>query len=200
MSNGTNNSHGFKNDLLYPTLTLVIICFIVTLLLSGTNLLTSKRIEKLSKKQQNDSMSEVMPADEYVEFPFQVKDGYADCYKAVKDGNEIGYIFITSAKGYGGDISVMTAIDQEKTIKAIKILSADDETPGLGQNVKRADFLKQFSKLKDNITAVKNGADNTKGEINAVTGATRSSRAVTTAVNKALEYMNELTQEVTANE
>lgn len=200
MSNGINNSQGFKKDLLFPTLTLICICFIVTLLLSGTNLLTSKKIEKITKKQQNDSMSELLPADEYVEFPFMVKDGYADCYKAVKDGKEIGYIFITSAKGYGGDISVMTAIDQEKNIKAVKILSADDETPGLGQNVKNSDFYNQFSGLKNSITVVKNGADSSKNEINAVTGATRSSKAVTNAVNKALEYMDELTEEETADE
>ena len=81
----------------------------------------------------------------------------------------------------------MTAINPDKTVKAIKILSADDETPGLGQNVLKSDFAKQYSGLKNEISVVKNGADGNKNEVNAVTGATRSSKAVTNAVNKALK-------------
>lgn len=176
----------FKSDLLFPTLTLVCICLVVTLALSGTNMLTKKKIEKLTKDNQNKSMSELIQADEYVEFPVS-GDDIDGSYKAVKDGEEIGYIFITSSKGYGGDVSVMTAINPDKTVKAIKILSADDETPGLGQNVLKADFAKQYSGLKNEISVVKNGADGNKNEVNAVTGATRSSKAVTNAVNKVLK-------------
>ena len=85
-------------------------------------------------------------------------------------------------------VSVMTAVNGDLTVKAIEILSATDETPGLGQNITKETFYKQYSGLKDNISVVKNGADSAENEINAVTGATISSKAVTKAVNTSLDY------------
>ncbi|MBQ2135904.1 MAG: FMN-binding protein, partial [Clostridia bacterium] len=109
-------------------------------------------------------------------------------YSASKDEEVTAFIFITSAKGYGGDVSVMTAVDLEGEILAVDILDVTGETPGLGQNAAKEGFYSQFAGKNDKITVVKNGADEDAGEINAVTGATISSKAVTSAVNKALEY------------
>ena len=82
----------------------------------------------------------------------------------------------------------MTAVDLEGEILAVDILDVTGETPGLGQNAAKEGFYSQFAGKNDKITVVKNGADEDAGEINAVTGATISSKAVTSAVNKALEY------------
>ena len=73
---------------------------------------------------------------------------------------------------------VMTAIDPELSIIGIKILDASGETPGLGQNVTKESFYGQF-KGKGN-------------KINAVTGASISSKAVTDAVNEAYKYASEI--------
>ena len=98
-------------------------------------------------------------------------------------------IFVSQANGYGGVVSVMTAIDMNGNIISVEILAASDETPGLGQNVTKESFYSQYAGLKDNVTVVKGGAANKENnEINAVTGATISSKAVTTAVNQALDY------------
>ena len=110
-----------------------------------------------------------------------------------KDGKIIGYIFKTSAKGYGGEISVMTAVKPDASVAAVEILDASSETPGLGQNVTKKDFYGEYKDKSHGIVVVKGGnADTTKNEIDAVTGATISSKAVTTAVNQALEYANKI--------
>ena len=130
-------------------------------------------------------MNEVLPAEDYTQTEGK------EIYTAVKNGAVAGYIFVTGAKGYGGNISVMTAVDPAGKILAVSILSASDETPGLGQNVTKEGFYSQFLGLSGDITVVKNGANSTDNEINAVTGATISSKAVTKAVNEALTLYSE---------
>ncbi len=182
-----------NTEIITPTAVLAIICVVVTLALSSTNLLTSGKIEALAIENQNKAMAKLIEADEYHELPAKTSNGDITYHAAIKDGDTIGCIFVTEANGYGGTISVMTAVDMEGKIIAVEILAADDETPGLGQNVTKPDWYSQFSGLKDDITVIKGGTANTENnEINAVTGATISSRAVTTAVNQALDYAEEI--------
>lgn len=180
-------------DIVTPTAVLAIICVVVTLALSSTNLLTKTKIEALAIETQNKAMSKLIDADEYHELPATTSFGDVTYYAAIKDDDTIGCIFITEANGYGGVISVMTAVDMECKIIAVEILAADDETPGLGQNVTKPDWHAQFTGLKNDITVIKGGSANAENnEINAVTGATISSKAVTTAVNQALDYAEEI--------
>lgn len=181
------------SDVATPTLILAVICIVVTLALSSTNLLTAAKIEALAIENQNKAMSKLIEADEYHELPATTSLGEITYHAAIKDGNTIGCIFITEENGYGGMVSVMTAIDMDCNIIAVEILAADDETPGLGQNVTKPDWYAQYKGLNGKITVVKGGAANSaNNEINAVTGATISSRAVTKAVNTALDYAKEI--------
>lgn len=87
----------------------------------------------------------------------------------------------------------MTAINTDGTVAAIEILDASNETPGLGQNVTKQDFYTQYSGVKSGVEVVKDGtgsADN--NTVNAVTGATISSKAVTKSVNTALDYAEKI--------
>ncbi len=183
-----------KNDIFKPVIVLLSICIVIPLALSLTNELTSKQIAKLQAENEKATMLKLIKADDFEEHTFTGKNENFDFYIASTDGDTKGYIFITSAKGYGGEVSVMTAIGTDGKVKEISILDAANETPGLGQNVTKEGFYSQFKEKIKDITVVKNGADNTKNEVNAVTGATISSRAVNTAVNKALanfeEYSN----------
>ncbi len=174
-----------NKEIIVPSATLLVICLVATLLLGVTNFFTADIITKLEKTTQTAAMQEVLPAEGYT------KTEGKEIYTAEKNGAVAGYIFVTSAKGYGGDIKVMTALDPAGKILAVSILSASDETPGLGQNVTKEGFYSQFLNLSDEITVVKNGASAEKNEINAVTGATISSKAVTKAVNEALTIYSE---------
>ena len=182
----------FKNnwaDIFKPIIVLFSICTVIPLALAATNMVTADRIAKLTEESNNKAMAALVEADEFDLKEFKPDEkSEVEYYSASKDEEVTAFIFITSAKGYGGDVSVMTAVDLEGEILAVDILDVTGETPGLGQNAAKEGFYSQFAGKKDKITVVKNGADEDAGEINAVTGATISSKAVTSAVNKALEY------------
>ena len=181
------------SDVATPTAVLSIICVVVTLALSSANALTHKKIEALAIQTKNSAMEKLIKADEYHELQAITTFGDVTYNAAIKNGDTIGCIFTISAKGYGGDIQVMTAVNMDGTVAAVEILDASGETPGLGQNVSKETFYSQFAGLKKGVTAIKGGAANIENnEINAVTGATISSKAVTTAVNQALDYAAEI--------
>lgn len=174
------------NDIFKPVVVLLAICVVIPLALSLTNKITVKRIAELEKKNTNETMTSLISAEEFEEKTFGSENLF-NYYVAKSEDKEIGYIFVTKAKGYGGEVSVMTAVNIDGTVKSVAILDASNETPGLGQNVTKESFYSQFTGKKEGVKVLKNGADSEKNEIDAVTGATISSRAVTKAVNEALE-------------
>ncbi len=178
-----------KDEIIKPIVVLLVICIVIPLALSLTNMITVDRIAALATENENKTMSKLIEAESFEKKGLAVVDmPEAVDYYVAKNGDEpVGYIFITAAKGYGGDISVMTAVNTDGTVKAVEILDASGETPGLGQNVTRKEFTNRFAGKSADITAVKNGADEKNNEIDAWTGATISSRAVTSAINEALE-------------
>lgn len=105
-----------------------------------------------------------------------------------KDGNILGYVInVTSHEGSQADISLSVGIRMDGTLNGYSITSIS-ETPGLGMLVKEKPFYSQFeNKAEESYNVVKStpAADN---EIESVTGATISSRAVTNAVNASLLY------------
>lgn len=167
-------------DILKPSLTLFIICLVVTALLAGTNLLTKDRIAEQAEIMAGESRKVVLSdADD-----FEEKDGY---YVGLKGGETVGYVFETESKGYGGTVKVMTGISADGMITGVVVLE-HGETPGLGANAERTTFTDQYKQAvpAEGITLVKN-RDAGEGEIEALTGATITSRAVTSAVNLAVE-------------
>lgn len=174
-----------KNDIIKPVAVLLAICIIIPLALSLTNKITKDKIAELDEKNSRETMADLIEADNFTECEFGENE--FNYYTAVKDGNIIGYIFKTAEKGYGGDVSVMTAVNTDGTVKSVAILDVSNETPGLGQNAAKESFYSQYADKKSGISLVKNGAESDKNEVNAVTGATITSTAVNKAVNKALK-------------
>lgn len=192
MSENNNFFSANWQSIFKPTVVMLCICIIVTLALSGTNLLTADRISEMTENTQKEAMSLVMPADGYS--PVTVKSDGKEytAHKAEKDNELLGYIFVINEKGYGGDVSVMTAVKTDGTVAAVKVLDASNETPGLGQNTAKESFYSQYAGHKNGISVVKNSPNEANNEIEAVTGATISSKAVTRAVNKALDLFGKL--------
>ena len=181
---------------LYPTLILAAICLVVSLALSSTDMITKARIAEIEAKNTEKAMSRVLKAETYTEKKLET-DGEEINYYEASDGDTLaGLIFITSANGYGGEVKVMTAILPDKSIKAIEILDVSSETPGLGQNAAKESFYGQFSGISggSDITVVKSGGGDML-QINAITGATITSRAVTKAVNEARKYSEKILPE-----
>ena len=96
-------------------------------------------------------------------------------------------INVTSHEGYGGDITVSMGIDNEGTVKGIELLKIS-ETAGLGMKAKEPAFKDQFKdKNVTQFAYTKTGASS-DFEIDAISGATITTKAVTNAVNAGIEY------------
>ncbi|MCQ2486593.1 MAG: FMN-binding protein [Clostridia bacterium] len=174
-------------DILVPTISLFLIALVATFLLAVVNNLTVDKIAEQTAKQEA-AARETVFADAS---SFEEKDGY---YTAVNaDGKVIGYVFNTACKGYGGDVPVTVGIDTDGAITGIVPGDVSNETPGLGQNALKDSFKKQFAGLNGEITVVKNAANADNNEIQALTSATITSKAVAGAVNLAFEQYAEVT-------
>ncbi len=105
-------------------------------------------------------------------------------------GNVVGYVINSLSKNsYGGAVKLSIGFDMDGTITGVGIREISD-TPGLGLKAKEPAYRDQFiGKNADVLTVTKSGqaADN---EINAISGATITSDAVTNAVNAALYYQH----------
>ena len=178
-------------DILIPTVSLFVICLVVTALLAVTNMLTAPQIQKLSKETEDKTKAEVLAsADEFSDALTVSADGKDyTYYEGTASGDTIGYVFKTSAKGYGGDIDLMVGIDTSGKVTGVSILSIS-ETAGLGMNAKNESFINQYIGKSGTIGVSKNGASDT--EIQALTVATITSKAVTSAVNKALSLSSQI--------
>lgn len=171
-------------EYLVPTVTLFIICLIATLLLGVTNSVTAPIIDKLAVETEIKSRQTVFPeADSFGEAKIS-DDGTSIVAAFDESGNVIGYVVVNTAKGYGGDISVMTGVDTEGKVKGVNILS-HGETAGLGAKAAEKDFRSRFEGLVQGITVSKDKPG--ENSIDAITGATITSRAVVNAVNAAIE-------------
>lgn len=181
-------------DIFIPTISLFIICIVITSALAFTNALTKDTIAQNDLNARNESMKIVCPEGDTFELKAESEDG--EIYEALdKNGDVTGYAVSTSASGYGGQIKVMTGISTDSKVIAIDVFYNDDETPGLGKNTSNESFTSQFADLltTDKIVVSKGYAGEGQ-QVDAVTSSTISSRAVTDAVNKACEfYNNEIT-------
>ena len=112
--------------------------------------------------------------------------GTVDEVCSVKGGEEGYVITTTDGEGYGGNIQITVGITADGTVSGISFLSIS-ETAGLGMKATEPAFYEQFQgKQTDKFVVSKDGGD---GEpIDALSGATFTSRAVTGAVNIALAY------------
>ena len=113
----------------------------------------------------------------------------SEIYKAQKDGSAAGYVVMVNPNGYNGAISMVVGIDAEGKVSGIDIIS-QSETAGLGANCVKDEFKDQFVGKSGEISVVKN--DPKDNEIDAITSATITSKAVTSGVNKALAAAEKL--------
>lgn len=158
------------------------IALCIALLLAIVNAATADVIEKRAKADETAALKVVMPsADNFKE----IKSENYTAYEAFEKGEKKGVCIKTSAVGYGGDISVIVGIKDGK-IEGVSITDMD-ETPGLGARASEKSFISQYKGKKGKFAVSKDG-----GKIETISGATITSRAVTEAVNKALETAESL--------
>lgn len=171
-------------EILIPAVALFIICLVSTFLLGGTDLLTKDKIAEVQQKAAQEARLKVCP--EAVSFKEKevTVDGTSYIVFEGIDSEEktVGFAVSAFDKSYGGEIQVMTGFDSKLKITGVEILSIDD-TPGLGMNAKKEEFRAQFSGKTGELSVSKQAS--AENEIQALTGATITSKAVTRCVNAA---------------
>lgn len=178
-------------EIILPIVVLLVICVGVTAILASVNNLTKEPIAQQTQQKAEQARAVVLPNAESFEQISAELDGVSEVCKGLKNGETVGYTFTASSNGYGGAVEVMVGIDSKSgEISGVSILS-QGETPGLGANAVKSDFTDQYKQKAQEITVIKNAAPK-DGEIEALTGATITSRAVTNAVNSAVKAYEEI--------
>ena len=106
----------------------------------------------------------------------------------MRKGEKTGHVFLTRVQGYSGPITLMFGSDSSGAVTGLAILS-HTETPGLGAKITTAQFRDQFRNKRPEQLILKKDAP-ARGQIDAITGATITSRAVTKALSSTLESFN----------
>lgn len=177
-------------SILMPAVALLIICLVATTLLAGTNMITEEKIAQNAVETEKASRMLVLPEGKQYSDVITLESGITYCIGSDDAGEEVGYVFTSGAKGYGGTVSVMVGLDKDGVITGIQILS-HSETPGLGANATKEDFKNRFVGKSGVLTVDKNSNDGQN--IQAITAATITSKAVTNAVNAVLAEYEVLT-------
>ena len=190
------------NKILKNTVILTIITLVSGVALGGVYQITKEPIAKAQEEAKQEAYQQVFEdadAFEVLKVDAQeaadavasagVDDGAVidEAVEAIQGGETIGYVITsTDPNGYGGDIQVSVGIQSDGTVSRIAILSIS-ETAGLGMKAAEPDFYEQYSgKQTDHFYVSKDGGEGE--EIDAISGATITSRAVTGAVNSSLGY------------
>jgi electron transport complex protein RnfG len=165
------------------SVTLMIICAITSLGLSLTFMITKPRIDEQAERKKNNAIFSVLAgAESYRE----CRDAGGKTYYEVSGSGEIlGYALPVDAKGYSSTIRIMVGIGREGGITGINVIG-HEETPGLGSRIVEIKpgenepwFTRQFRG--------RSPVELTPEKIEAIAGATISSRAVVDGVRKAVE-------------
>lgn len=115
------------------------------------------------------------------------------------DGALLGYVLVvTNHEGYGGDIQFTLGVANDGTVNGISILSIS-ETPGLGMEAENVLKPQYAGKNVAQFSVTKTGAVSDE-QIDAISGATITSDAVTNGVNAGLYYFQNVLGGGTANE
>lgn len=168
-----------------------VILFLITALsaalLAFVNSKTAPLIEKNSLEKEQNAMKSVMPdAKEFEEA--EIPDGVHDVNKAFMAYGEnkelLGACVVTETTGYDKGIQTVTGVSTDLKVTGIEII-AMNETPGLGANASDESFRDQYKDKSGNIGVSKTAADDKN--IQAISGATKTSNGVTNGVNTALK-------------
>jgi electron transport complex protein RnfG len=191
-------------DILRLGIILAVICVVAAGLLAATNGITAPIITQQALEAETAAKQAVLPQGE--EFIDMDANTLNDLLKTADNENArnvvqvnmaydtnnqfVGMALKTEVSGFGGDIIMLIGIDAQGSVTTYQVLS-HSETAGLGDNMNKDFFKDQFSgkSTSEDLTVVKRSPAG-DAEVQAITGATISSKAVTLAVNSAMNAYN----------
>ena len=112
---------------------------------------------------------------------------FSALYAVTEDDSPAGYAFTVVASGSQGSIEMMVGVDEADVVTGVSIVS-NSETPGIGSKVMGNEPTASGTPVLDQFIgkSPEDGTLTVGGNIDAISGATVSSRGVTAGVNAAL--------------
>ena len=163
-------------------LVLFAICAVTALLLGLVNMITAPAIAANTEKKTAEAKAAVLAAETYDPVEYTGDTMVKNIWKA----DDKGYVVEVTPSGFGGNLDVMVGVDNDGVCTGVSIIS-HAETSGLGANATKESFRDQFVGKSGTLAVTKDG-----GEINALTGATITSRAVSNGVTAAIAAVGTL--------
>jgi electron transport complex protein RnfG len=181
-------SSGKKNDTmrfyLRIAIPLLLISAVIALLMALVNGFTKDRIASNNSKATKEAISRIYSKfDSTTEIDAEIELPIKAVYRLDEGGALLGYCVSVLPSGFNGAIEMMVGVSSDGTVTGVEIIS-HTETPGIGAAADDPEYLKNYIGLSGNITF---------GEgIDALTGATISSKAILSGVNTAVKTVNDI--------
>ena len=184
-------------DILELVIVLTVICLASAFSLAKVYDITKEPIAIQQRLAKMKAIHGVLPPHDnepdqnIIHLPWETAKGEKEeilIYKGIQDGKLTGVAFGMSAMGFGGPVTLMMGLNLDGTIEGVEITSMV-ETPGLGAKILEPSFKDQFrgKSLQNSRFQLKKDG----GDLDQVTGATISPRAVVKAIRDGLElYTN----------
>ena len=167
---------------------LTVICMAVSALVSFVYSMTNEIYQENLRKVKEEAISALFDGAAVSCEPLPITGTQAqELYRVSEDGRVLGYCANVKSAGFGGDIELMVAMGTDGMLIGVEIISLS-ETPGLGSRVDDADYLAQYDGMSVDQQPLL-GED-----VDAISGATISSRAVLAGVQKALNALKQYTE------
>lgn len=167
---------------------LLVIASVMALLLAVFNSLTKDKIEENTRNEINATVKAIFSdygdsvKTEVPDISPDENSSVEEFYTVKVEDVIIGYVAICEPTGFKDVIKIAVGISENGEVREVKIISLS-ETPGVGAKVSEEAFLSEFKSENGALKVDKDG-----GTIDAISGATISSRAVTLGVSDALEF------------
>ncbi len=173
-------------DILKLGFALMVYCIIAGLALGIINSKTAPVIAEQERMIKQKAIEEVLPTNDNMDTKaIELPDGTELEYTVGSQGGQpTGYAVTALASGFSSVIRTIVGINPDFTVNKIAVVY-QNETPGLGTKCEDADFKGQFAGLSlENIAVKQDG-----GKIEAITGATITSRALANSVKETAELL-----------
>ena len=181
-----------SREIIRMVVTLFAISLICSSILGVVNAVTKDKIAEIEAETRAAAMREVLPdAETFTDVSdalseeFKTENTITGIFSATaSDGADAGYAVMVAPRGFGGEIVMIVGIGTDGAVTGV-VITEMSETAGLGTKANDPAFLSQYARKSGSLSVVKGEAG--ENQISAITGATVTSRAVTTGVLAAMK-------------
>ncbi len=166
------------------TLKLLLICAVVAAMLAVAYSITAPIIAQNELEKKEAALKDIFPELTEYQVLESENESYSAVYTVKSEDEYVGYTAEVSPKGFGGSVNLIIGIDLDRCVRGIKVIS-HSETPSVGTKALADSYLSGYSTLGGESLAL--GTD-----IDAVSGATITSKAINSGVNTCLAIYDDI--------